>query len=50
VGFIEDLEAINSVNCGNSRFELGVDEDVLPNPETNPHLQLHTIVTKAAFM
>jgi hypothetical protein len=23
---------------------------VFPNPETNPHLQLHTIVTKAAFV
>jgi hypothetical protein len=24
--------------------------EVFPNPENNPHLQLHTILTKAAFV
>jgi hypothetical protein len=29
MGVIENLEAVISVNCRNSRFELGVDEDAV---------------------
>jgi hypothetical protein len=29
VSVIENLEAVISVNCRNSRFELGVDEDAV---------------------